>query len=61
MSNAELAVIALLVILVAVVICRKDVKAAFNFLGVGWFELEATAPKRHQNPRERKTQNRSLP
>jgi hypothetical protein len=53
MTGADVAIIALLVIFAAV-IWRKDVKAAFNFLGLGSFSLEATDSKRYL-PRGRKT------
>jgi hypothetical protein len=59
MSGSDVAVIALLVILAAV-IWRKDVKAAFTFLGLGSFSLEAKDSKRYV-PRERKPAQRSLP
>ena len=52
MSSTDVAVIALLVILAAVV-WRKDVKAAFSFLGLGSFSLEATEPKRRSAPSPR--------
>jgi hypothetical protein len=59
MTNAEVAVIALLAILAAVV-WRKDVKAAFNFFGLGSFSLEATDTKRKHTAR-RKPHNRRVP
>ena len=45
MSNGHLAFLALVVVLVAIVY-RKDVKAAFNFMGIGSFEIEAKSPRR---------------
>jgi hypothetical protein len=60
MTGADVAVVALLVILGAV-IWRKDVRAGFTFLGLGSFTLEATDPKAKQVPRQRKMQHRSLP
>jgi hypothetical protein len=61
MSSTDVAVIALLVILAAVV-WRKDVKAAFSFLGLGSFSLEATEPKRRssRSPREDSGERRRL-
>jgi hypothetical protein len=56
----EVAVIALLAIIIAV-IWGKDVKAAFNFLGLGSFTLEATDPTRRSSPRPRKARDRELP
>jgi hypothetical protein len=60
MTGADVAVVALLVILAAVV-WRKDVKAAFEFFGLGSFSLEARDPKPHHVPRQRKTQKRNFP
>jgi hypothetical protein len=60
----EVAIVALLVILavvLAAIVWRKDVKAGFNFLGLGSFFLEARDPKPPHTRRQRKTQKRSLP
>jgi hypothetical protein len=64
MTNADIAVVALLVILAAVlaaIVWRKDVKAGFDFLGLGSFFLEATEPKRRSARRSRSTRDRGLP
>jgi hypothetical protein len=51
MSGTDVAVIALLVIVIAV-LWRKDVRAAFSFLGLGSFVLEAKDVRRY-SPRHR--------
>jgi hypothetical protein len=54
MSREEVAVVALLVILVAV-LWRKNVKAAASFLGLMSFTLEAKDPKRTKPSGARRT------
>lgn len=54
MTTADVVIIGLLVILAAV-ICRKDVKAVFNFLGLGSFSLEATDSRHRRAVRHRRT------
>jgi hypothetical protein len=59
MTSTYVAVAALVVVIIAV-IWGKDVRAAFDFLGLGSFSLEATDPK-SRLPRQRNTQKRRLP
>jgi hypothetical protein len=51
MSIIELCAIVAVVGLVVVLAKGNDVRAAFNFLGVGFFELEAKKPKSKPRPK----------